>query len=278
MKTDSLILANRQTGLVLKVTGIILILGVLVDYAILAIPPDFSNSSWLVNLMDQWIGRGTVPLLGMAFLIFGIWVDRATNGDRDRNGLLLSTLALSLLLGIVFLVFVPLHLINSNLAGSAQTEQINQQINQINQQAQAAQQQLEGQLTQQKAKVSALLADDQQVAQLQQQLDNAPPEQQAQLKQIRETLDKVKANPKALDQEVEKARTQGMAQIQQQQQQALSVQQQALKQAQTVVRKSRNQATIDSILLSFGYFVVGAAGLFGLRSRDDRSVTARSRR
>jgi hypothetical protein len=264
MKTDSLILANRQTSLVLKVTGIVLILGVIVDYAILAIPPDFSNSSWLVNLMDQWIGRGTVPLLGVAFVIFGIWVDRAMNGDRDRNGLLLSTLLLSLLLGIVFSLFVPLHLINSNLAGTTQTAQITQQAN-------AAQQQLEAQLAQQKARVSALLSDDRQVAQLQQQLDNAPPEQQAQLQKIRETLEKVKANPKALDQEVEQARAQGMAQIKQQQDQAL-------KQAQTTLQNSRNQATISSSLLAIGYLVIGTAGLFGLRSRDDRSVTTRSRR
>ena len=261
MKIESQILANRQTGFVLKVTGIILILGVLVDYAILAIPPDFSSSSWLVNLMDQWVGRGTVPLLGVAFLILGIWIDRATSRE-SRNGLLLSTLVLSLLLGAVFLIFVPLHLVNSTLAGAAQTAQISKQ-------ADAAKQQLEAQLAQQKARVTALLADDRQVAQLQQQLDSAPPEQQAQLRQIRETLDKVKANPKALDQEVEKARTQGMAQIKQQQDQAS-------KQAQTTLQNSRNQAAISSSLLAIAYLVIGTTGLGALRSRDDRSKTARS--
>jgi hypothetical protein len=264
MKADQ-VFANRQTALVLQVTGIILILGVLVDYIILATPPDFLNSTWLVNLIDQCVGRGTVPLLGVAFIVFGIWIDRVSNGENNsRKGLLLFTLVLSLLLGAVFVLFVPLHFNSSRLASAAQTRQINQQ-------ADAAQQQLNAQLAQQKEKVSALLADEQQVAQLQQQLDNAPPAQQAQLQQIRETLDKVKANPKALDQEVEKARTQGMAQIKQRQQEALD-------QAQTATRNSRTQATTSSILLAIGYFVIGGTGLSATRSAGSRPKAARSKK
>ena len=272
MNTESHFLANRQTAFVLKVTGIILILGVLVDYAVLAIPPDFLNNSWLVNLINQWVGRGAVPLLGMAFIIFGIWIDRASNGERNSGkGLLLSTLVLSLLLGAVFLLFAPFHFSSGRLASAEQTRQIDQ----LNQQTVAEQQQLDAQLAQQKAKVSALLADDQQVAQLQQQLDNAPPEQQARLQKIRETLNKVKANPKALDQEVEKARSQGMALIKQRQQSRQPALDQ-LHQAQTALQNSRIQAPLSSILLAIGYFTVGGIGLSAMRSWESRPKAARS--
>ena len=272
MNTETHFLANRQTAFVLKVAGIILILGVLVDYVVSATPPNFANSIWLVNLINQWVGRGTVPLLGVAFIIFGIWIDRISYGDRDsRNGFLLSTLILSLLLGIVFLLFAPLHFNSSRLAGAEQTRQIDQ----LNQQTVVAQQQLDAQLAQQKEKVSALLADEQQVAQLQQQLDNAPPEQQARLQKIRETLEKVKANPKALDQEVEKARSQGMALIKQQQQLRQPALDQ-LRQAQTALQTSRIQAPLSSILLAIGYFAVGGMGLSALRSRGSRPKAARS--
>lgn len=165
-----------------------------------------------------------------------------------------GALILSLLLGIVFLLFVPLHFNSSRLSSAASTRQINDQ-------AAQAQQQLEVTLAEQKAKVTALLANPQQVAQLQQQLDSTqiPADQQAQLQQLKDTLQKVKTDPKVLDQEVAKARSQGMSQIQQKQQQKLD-------QVQSQMRNSRNQATLSSFLLSIGYFVVAATGLGAARS------------
>ena len=246
---------SRYTALILKLTGIILILGVLLDYVVLAFPPDFSNFDWLVSLINEWVGRGTVPLLGIAFIVFGTWIDRISSpSPADRSSLMMSALILSLLLGIIFLLFVPLHFNSSRLSSAASTRQINDQ-------AAQAQQQLEATLAQQKAKVTALLANPQQVAQLQQQLDSAqiPADQQAQLQQLKDTLQKVKADPKVLDQEVDKARSQGMSQIQQKQQQQLD-------QVQSQMRNSRNQATLSSFLLSIGYFVVAATGLGTARS------------
>ncbi|HEY9643989.1 MAG TPA: HpsJ family protein [Coleofasciculaceae cyanobacterium] len=243
---------SRYTALILKVAGIILILGVLLDYIVLAFPANFLDNEWIVNLINQWVGRGTVPLLGIAFIVFGIWIERIS-GDvtqpKSRGALLTATLILSLLLGIIFLVFAPLHFNSSRLASAATTRKINDQ-------AALAQQQLERTLTQQKDKVTALLGNEQQVEQLQQQLQSnqIPADQQAQAQQLRETLQKVKADPKLLDQELDKARTQGLGQIKQRQQQALD-------QAQSQVRNSRNQAVFSSLLLSVGYFTIGATGL-----------------
>ncbi|MBW4657766.1 MAG: HpsJ family protein [Drouetiella hepatica Uher 2000/2452] len=257
---------SRYTALILKLTGVILILGVLLDYVVLSFPPNFNNFDWLVGLINEWVGRGTVPLLGVAFIVFGTWIDRTSgHSPADRSALMTGALVLSLLLGIIFLLFVPLHFNSSRLSSAASTRQINDQ-------AAQAQQQLEATLAQQKAKVTALLANPQQVAQLQQQLDSAeiPADQQAQLQQLKDTLQKVKADPKVLDQEVDKARSQGMSQIQQQQQQQLD-------QVQGQMRNSRNQATLNSFLLSIGYFIVAATGLGTARAGRVKS-SRRSRK
>jgi succinate dehydrogenase hydrophobic anchor subunit len=259
---------SRYTALILKVTGIILILGVLLDYVVLAFPANFLDNEWIVNLINQWVGRGTVPLLGIAFIVFGTWIERISNDSvhpNSRGGLLTTTLILSLLLGIIFLVFAPLHFNSSRLASASATRRINDQ-------AALAQQQLATTLTEQKDRVTALLGNAQQVEQLQQQLESnqIPADQQAKAQQLRETLQKVKADPKLLDQELEKARTQGLEQIKQRQQQALN-------QIQAQMRNSRNQAIFSSLLLSVGYFVVGGTGLRTAKSDKQRSPRAKSR-
>ncbi|HEY9631048.1 MAG TPA: HpsJ family protein [Coleofasciculaceae cyanobacterium] len=257
---------SRYTALILKLTGVLLILGVLLDYLILSLPPDFNNVDWLVNLINQWVGRGTVPLLGIAFIVFGTWIDRMFNGSlSERSGLLTASLMFSLLMGLVFLLFVPLHFNSSRLSSAASTRNINEQ-------AAQAQQQLEATLAQQREKVSALLANEQQVELLQQQLDSAqiPADQAAQLQQLKDTLAKAKADPKMLDQEVEKARSQGMEQIKQRQQQALD-------QVQGQMRNSRNQATLSSFLLAVGYFVVAATGLGAAKPGRNRQRPSRAK-
>jgi hypothetical protein len=262
--------ANQYTALVLKVVGIILILGVMIDYIVLSVPPNFLNSEWLVNLINEWIGRGTVPLIGVALIIFGVWIDRTTSEDLSRQsprrGLLMGTLIFSLILGVLFLGLAPLYFNSSRLASATATRNINEQ-------ATAAQQQLDALLAQQKTKVSALLANEQQVALLQQELNNSqlPAEQQAQLQQLKETLQKVKSNPALLDQEVTKARAQGLEQIKQRQQQALD-------QMQRQIRNARNQAIVSSLLLSAGYFIVGGTGLKLTQSGSRRSSKTKTRK
>lgn len=266
MKAESQFLASRQTALSLKVAGIVLLLGVLVDYLVLAIPLNLLNSGWVVAVINEWVGRGTLSLLGVAFVVLGVWIDRTATESNSRSGLLLATLLLSLLLGVLFLLFVPLQFNSSRLASTEQTRQINQQ-------ADVQKQQLDALLAQQRARVTALLSNDQQVAQLEQELDNAqlPPNQQAQLQQVRETLEKVQADPKLLDQEVEKARTLGLEKIKQQQQQALE-------QAQTQMRNSRNLAAASSALLAIGYFVISGTGLSLVRSGGSQPRAARKKR
>ncbi len=264
MKTGSF-LSHPYYALMLKAVGVMLILGTLVDYILLAVPPDFLNSQWLVNLISEWVGRGNVPLLGLAIIFLGVWLDdRSSAESGSLKGLPTFALIFSVLLGVLFLVMAPLYFNSSRLTSAAQTRQINQQ-------AAQAERQLNNLLAQQRQRVSAIVSNEAQLSRLEQELDSLelPEEQQAQLRQIRETLDQVKSDPQALDQEVAKARTQGQTEIQERQKSALS-------ELQSEMRRDRLHITLSSLVFALGYLLIGWAGLGGTRSKSGRS-TARAR-
>jgi ABC-type multidrug transport system fused ATPase/permease subunit len=251
MKTGSFF-SNSYSALILKVVGVVLILGTLLDYVVLAVPPDFSNSEWFANLINEWVSRAAVPLLGLALLFLGVRFDR--NSEAGFKGLPVVAIGLSALLGIVFLILAPLYFNSSRLTSAAQTRQINEQ-------AAQAERQLNNLLAQQRARVSAIVSNEDQLARLQQQLDSLDlsEEQQAQLKQIRATLDKVKSDPKALDQEVAKARTEGINQIKQKQTEALD-------ELQSELRRNRLHTTLSSLIFSVGYLLIAWIGLGGAKA------------
>lgn len=254
MQTDSYF-APFYTALMLKVVGIILIVGTLADYVMLAIPPNFSDSEWSTTLFSTWVSRGAVPMLGLGLVFLGIWLDRDRAESDELRGLPTVALIVSALLGLLFLVLAPLYFNSSRLTNAAQARQIDQQATQ-------AEEQLNSVLEQQREQVSAIISDQDQLARLQQQLDSLdlPEDQQIQLEQIKSTLDKVKSDPKALDQEVTKARTKGLNQIKEKQQQALS-------QLQSKLQRDQIHMVVSSLLFAVGYCVIAWIGLGGRQAR-----------
>lgn len=260
MKTGSFT-PQSHTALILKVAGVILILGTLLDYIMLAIPPDFLNSQWLADLINEWVSRGTVPLLGLGVLFLGVWFGRESG--QTLRGLPTLAFLLSALLGVMFLVLAPLYFNSSRLTSATQTRQINQQ-------AAQAERQLNNLLEQRRQQVNALVSNQDQLTQLEQQLNNTDlsEQQQAQLQQIKTTLDKVKSDPKALDQEVSKARTQGLQQIKDEQTAALD-------KLQRGTRRDRIHTTLSSLVFAIGYLVIAWTGLGG---SSIKTKTSRAKR
>lgn len=243
-------------SLILKVVGIILILGTLVDSIMLAVPPNFGNSEWTAALIGQWIARGTVPLLGLAILSLGLWFESNPSEISETTGQSKGwpklAFFLSAFLGILFLVLAPLYFSSTGLSSKAQTDEVNQQ-------AEQAEKQLNQTLEQQRAQVSAILSNEDQLTQLQQQIEgindsSLSEDQKTQLNQVKSTLEKVKSDPKALDQEVAKARTQGIEQIQQKQAEAIS-------KIQTDVQYDRLHKIVTSLLFAIGYLAIAWTGL-----------------
>jgi hypothetical protein len=254
--------SSFHVPLLLKLSGVALILGIVIDYLTLIVPPNFLNNEWVANLIDQFVGRGVVPLLGMALLFWGMWLDGSL--DRGSRKLLTPAVLLSVGLGLMFLLFTPLYFNSNRLISAASSQDINKQ-------TEAAAQQLNQQLAMRQGQVMALIEDRGQVALLEADLKNEQinPADKAQLQELKKTLDRVKSDPKLLEAEVEKARTAGVKEIEERQGRIKAGVQQDL-------RRARMRITSISFVLAIGYLWVGATG-FGMMKGDSGRAPKKSR-
>lgn len=111
---------------VLKVVGYVMILSTLIDYATLLFPPKFSDEQWVGSTLIQLVDRGVIPLIGMVFVYLSSYLEGGSLKPEGRKSLMTGRFAmmiLSGLLGLLFLLAVPKHFINtSNVANAAITK------------------------------------------------------------------------------------------------------------------------------------------------------------
>ncbi len=247
----------------LKLTGLILILGIIVDYLTLAFPPNFLDNEWLANLIDQFVGRGVVPLLGLALLFWGMLMDDSINRGSARK-LLTPAVLLAAGLGVMFLLFTPLYFNSNRLVSAASSQEINKE-------AETAAQQLDRQLTMRQGQVNALISNSEQAARLDAELQKAPiaSADKAQLQELKETLDRVKNDPKLLASEVAKARAAGIKQIEERQGQAKL-------RLQEEMRRARLRITSISFVLAVGYLMVSWTGFSVMKGNRTHSSAKNS--
>ncbi|MBE9123063.1 MULTISPECIES: hormogonium polysaccharide biosynthesis protein HpsJ [Microcoleaceae] len=258
---------NRQFSSVaartLKVVGIILILSALLDCIVLSLPgeaSDIMNRGWQLAAATQIVDRGIIPLMGIALLMTGFWVDSSSGVSIERRNIWVDlrfwALLISSLLGLIYLLLVPVHLNNTRL-------ELKDALAQVDKEAGQAENQLEAQIksdqfkaqveqlkSQRRSQIGALLQDE---GKLQEALKS--PDVPKELKAV---LQDSKKDPKALDKFLE------------QQAQELPVQarneirtrkQQKEKELRTRSRNSSLQTGISSLLLAIGYITVGWTGL-----------------
>jgi hypothetical protein len=247
----------------LKVVGIILILSALLDCIVLSLPgetSDLVNRGWQLAAATQIVDRGIIPLMGIALLMTGFWVDSSSGVSIERRNvwqdLRFWALLISSLLGLVYLFLVPVHLNNTRL-------ELKDALAQVDQEAGQAEGQLEGQIksdqfkaqveqlkSQRRTQIAALLQDN---GKLQQAL-NSPDVP----KELKAVLQESKKDPKALDkfleQQAQELPTQARNEIR-------TRKQQKEKELRTRSRNSSLQTGISSLLLAIGYITVGWTGL-----------------
>ena len=247
----------------LKVVGIILILSAILDSIVLSIPgqsADIFTRGWQMALTTQVVDRGILPMTGMALLFTGFWVDSSVGSTQEPRNLFLDikfvVIVLSTILGLFYLLLVPIHLNNTRL-------EVTESLAQIDREATAAESQLNAQMSsdqfknqveqlksQRRSQITSVLSDEKK---LQEVLNNpqTPPE-------LKKLLQDTKTNPKALDDFLN--------------QQAQSLPEQARKEISTrkeqkekeIRMRSRNssfQTGISSLLLAIGYVTIGWTGL-----------------
>ncbi|MEG4325585.1 hormogonium polysaccharide biosynthesis protein HpsJ [Microcoleus sp. herbarium5] len=247
----------------LKVVGIILILSALLDCIVLSLPgetSDLLNRGWQLTAATQIVDKGIIPLIGIALLMTGFWVDSSSGVSIERRNVWLDlrfwALLISSLLGLVYLSLVPVHLNNTRL-------ELKDALAQVDQEAGEAEGQLEAELkspqfkaqveqlkSQRRTQIGALLQDD---GKLQEALKS--PEVPKELKAV---LQESKNDPKALDkfleQQAQSLPTQARNEIR-------TRKQQKEKELRTRSRNSSLQTGITSLLLAIGYITVGWTGL-----------------
>ena len=243
-------------ALALKVVGGITILAGLVDFIILPLPFNLADRQWQIAVTRALVERGIVPLVGIALLFAGYWIESYVGAGKRRFNLLLDsrfwTCLLSSFFGLFFLILTFIHPNNVQ-------QQSREALSRLEEQATQAETQLEQtlsqQLTQQRGQIDALLQNEDL---LNQALSSGQvsEEQAAQIQEFR-------SNPGAVDeflqQQASQAQTQAQTEIGTRREEAVgSVRRDALKDSIRI--------SISSLLLAVGYALIGWTGLRRLLS------------
>ncbi|ANV86835.1 HpsJ family protein [Picosynechococcus sp. PCC 7117] len=243
------------TSLSLKILGGVLLISSFVDYVIAAFPWLPLDNAWQINFTNQVVGRGINPLIGIVALLLGSWLDdNAGKSAKLRasitDGRFVSFL-FSLVLGVIFLILIPIHL--DNMQGIRE-----QAIAQIEQETQQREQQVQQQYSQ----LQALAQNPEAKQQLEQQIQEietalnsgqVPPQQIAEVEAQRQEFLNYQTfvnDPEALN-----------ARLEELQQSVVELQTQQRQEANRSVLQEIIPTTIRSLLLGIAYLIVGWLGV-----------------
>lgn len=235
----------------LKLVGAITILAALIDFLTLLFPPNFSNRAWQLETITGLVDRGIVPLVGIALLFTGYWIDTSLGRSARKSTLFLDvrfwTCLLSCLLGLIFLVTTVLHPNNVRIQRRDALTQVQAEADQATADLETR---LNSDLAQRRSQIDALLENEDQLqaAIASGSLDEA---QVAQIERFR-------SNPQELDSfltsQISEAQTELQTQIGEQREVAT-------RRLRSDARKATFRVTLSSLLLAFGYTFIGWIGL-----------------
>lgn len=240
-------------SLMLKMVGAILLLTSLIDFITLFTTVNFEDKQTILAFTTGLVDRGFIPLIGLIALFLGFWSEMSEGNSQSQNSPMLRLFALVIasILGLLFLVNVPWHVITTREAAAAQIADIDKKAELLVSQVEGQVKQLKGQgpqqLNAQLSELDSLINSG--------QLSGAQLEQ---AQQRREQLRRLKADPKALDAEMEAQiapkRTEELNRIK-------TDGQRAKDQTQGNAMRSALRTGLNSLLLAIGYIVIGWTGL-----------------
>jgi ABC-type multidrug transport system fused ATPase/permease subunit len=245
------------TSLSLKLVGIILFLSSFLDYAILAFPFQPLEARWQIGYISTVVDRGIIPMIGIAFVLAAYWIDNA--GGKPKASIFdvrLPMFVCASLLGVVFLLFVPLYLNNLRTISTDAQEQISQRATEVEQRLQTEFDQLNALLTNQD-RIKEL---DQNIQQINQALSSGQiqgqqlnPQQKQQLEQQKQRLEglrSLRGKPEEMEKRLNEVQTRLRSQ-------KLETE----KQAKTETLKRGLRIGLSSLMLAAGYSTIGWLGL-----------------
>ncbi len=253
------------TSLSLKLIGVIFVLSSLLDYVTLAFPLNLQSQQWQIGLVTSIVDRGVVPLVGMAFILVGYFIDGLADANplkKSGFNLKFPVYILAAVLGLMFLLMVPLHLNNLNIAKTDALERIQQGAGQGAEQIQQFLTQVDtlsqnpGRLSEQIQRLNQAVETGQvQGRQLNAQQLETLRQQRQQLQGLRDLAQ----NPEEYKKRTQELKNQLETQLQDRRKQAES-------QATTQALKQSLRIGLSSLMLAIVYSVIGWIGLKSVMS------------
>ena len=239
-------------AIALKLVGVVTILSALLDFLVLLIPPNFLEPQWQLNVTTQIVDRGIVPLVGIALLLAGFWIERSA-GKSKPGGSLMTDLrfwscAIASLLGLLFLILTFLHVNNVRITAREALAQVEREANQARTQLE---QRLEGELSQQQTQLESLFQNEELL------------EQAISAGQLPEEIQQFQGNPEGLNQFL----TQRAGEARQEIETEIGTRREdARAQVRQEAVKSAARISVSSFLMAIAYIVIGWTGLRRLLS------------
>ncbi|PSN15394.1 hypothetical protein C7293_07455 [filamentous cyanobacterium CCT1] len=244
--------ASPLAAIALKVAGAIAILSALLDFLILLIPPNLTNVQWQLATTTQLVDRGIVPLIGIALLLVGLWVDSSVGRITQRKSLTADlrfwACALASLLGLVYLLLTLLHLNAVRLSSQTALAQVGTEASQA---ATELQQRLSTELSQQQSQLGAILENE--------ELLN----QAIQSGQLPPDIEQYRDDPDGLTQFLQQRADQAQQQIESE---IGTRRAEAERRVRTEAWRSAIRISVISLLLAAGFSIIGWLGLRRLLS------------
>ncbi|WP_216349353.1 HpsJ family protein [[Limnothrix rosea] IAM M-220] len=259
----------RFTALSLKILGGVLIISALVDYALAAFPLMPLEDAWQISFTSQLVDRGLTPMIGIVALLLSVWVESSTGKGKTIkpafSDIRFLSLILSLVLGVIFFLLVPLHLDNLQEIRDQAISQIEEQTQQQEQQVQAQFGQLQALSQSPEAKQQL----DEQIRAIDEAIASGqvPADQLGAVEAQRQELlnyQRFANDPNALNARLEELRDEVEKRRDEQQQQA-----------ENRVLKEALQIGLRSLLLGVGYILLGWVGVQASLAGSSRNVERR---
>lgn len=243
-------------AIALKLVGTITILAALIDFLVLVIPPDLVNRQWQIATTSQLVDRGIVPLVGIALLFTGFWIESYV-GNRSRSSNLFLdlrfwTCVLSSILGIIFILLTFLHPNNVRIQSQDALTQVTEEATQATSQLE---QRLGAEVSQQRNQIDALLQDE---ARLQQAIESGQVSQEQAAR-----IEEFRSNPQSIDQFLQQQAGQLETQLKTE---IGTRREEAAQRVRTEATKASIRIAVSSLLLAVGYTAIGWMGLRRLLS------------
>lgn len=120
------------TSRILCALGVLTIFSALVDHLNLVLPPEPDSVQWRLTVFIQLVDRGSVPFVGITFLLAGSWVGelRSRRQATRLPKMRLLSLICACLLSLMFFFLLPLLRINLRAMQEAQINAIELRANQ----------------------------------------------------------------------------------------------------------------------------------------------------